>query len=1272
MAAGMLFSGTASATEHTNRESKADTVDQMTVYVSQTGDDAAGDGTQTKPYGTIDKAETVIERAAVAAGRIVISGEVQFRAAAHEKRITITGDGDAATKLIIGDSTSKPVNISGPTIMEKIQLRPKNKGQNAGLLQTGQEELVLGQGVVMDQYSGYLRVGADLASAGDPEGAGSVPTLTIDSLSHNNVGSKQSNYIRIGTGYGNWMNGVMVTVNGGTIEEMNIHRQTQFSKDVNFVFNGGTVKKLTTSFNTIPGTTEAPYQFKQALQIVFNNGMRIENFEKELFDKISDNGGKWYLYGAEGGSLSTTETAGTFKVNGEKFAKATLKSDPTKVYYGNPGDTLTVPAGEYDVTYVDDMQKKNILYIKSDGTADDCIIQDVNIQPGVQYTVSYDYKVVNGQINENGAYLVLKGGAGFMNGNKTYRNSFKYDKVQKFDAIEDNGMRVKCTFTLSEGEVDSSGNYKIGFYFHPNDAGKSAEFYIANFKVYAASDEKQKNLLWNDGSKKDMHGWHSNWRSAAEGSEEFGPNENLTKYTAKYVDYDASYFKPMFHVIDRGEGNPDLMQNVSLEKGKTYTVSFKYKFVTGYENYSVYFAVGKEAPQKVNSPVYYYQSNSDSNMFDKVVYGTEWSEIAYVFTMNDDRLMDGKNACSVGFRFIERTGCSTEIYIADMVLYETNSAEKTNLLSVSNCENGMYGWHGTWRSAAKDSMKFQEFEGRYNIAAYVPYEERYFKKVGYGDANEDAYIDVLDLVRQKRMLKANTYSPYADSNKDGVLTEEDLSATRKHLVCWEEIQNLIIPYKVQNGGAQAQTDILKKKIKENKDSIFVSSTGNTYYVDAIAGNDANSGTDKDKPLKTISKVNTLALNTGDVVLFKRNTVFRIAEPLKVRNGVKYGTYGTGEKPQFLGSLKDYGKAAWIATGTEGVWRLNEDVAGEAGVVTFDGDTAVGNRVLSLDKLRKNGDYYHNYRGDGSFYLYLKDANPTEYFNHIEIGTTKYLIRGLWQDEANGIKYAKQNVQIENIVMMYCSDTAMDFAHSKNISIKGCEFMWVGGAYKMSENTSYGNAVTLWCDNSDITIESCLFYQIYDAAVTFQGNKPSYSGASESETRTEYKNLVFTNLLIEYSSMNFEYWGSNSSLWKGADQIEGTSDDRADLKPVTVMSGICFKDSMIRFGGYGFGGMNRQYKSSQGCLLGWNSEYYDTDTIENFKIYNNIFDSSDCYIFYSPLSLNQRITISDNTYYQGKSSYRTNHGSDIVATNQQTLEQAIKTFETSPKKIQWIE
>lgn len=332
-------------------ETEAQELNEVTLYVSATGNDETGDGTSSNPYATISKAEAVIEEDTNAdQGRIIISGEVAFSAATHTKMITITGDGQNATKLSLGGATQgKPTAIQGPTTMEAINLAPVSSSYNSGLLESGQYELIFGTDVQVLRFNGNFRVGSDLGQVGTQNGTGETPTLIIDSLSHNNL-AYSSNNIRIGsTGGGSWMDGAMLTVNGGTNNEINIHRPTQFSKDVNLVFNGGTVTTLTTSISSITGT----YKFGKALQIIFNNGMRPITFDKEKFDNIPDDGGKWYIYGDNtGGSLATTDIAGIFLVNGTNVTAKATNMTTNEVYYADCGSYLRIPAGEYNVTYI--------------------------------------------------------------------------------------------------------------------------------------------------------------------------------------------------------------------------------------------------------------------------------------------------------------------------------------------------------------------------------------------------------------------------------------------------------------------------------------------------------------------------------------------------------------------------------------------------------------------------------------------------------------------------------------------------------------------------------------------------------------------------------------------------------------------------------------------------------------------------------------------------------------------------------------------------------
>jgi hypothetical protein len=81
-------------------------------------------------------------------------------------------------------------------------------------------------------------------------------------------------------------------------------------------------------------------------------------------------------------------------------------------------------------------------------------------------------------------------------------------------------------------------------------------------------------------------------------------------------------------------------------------------------------------------------------------------------------------------------------------------------------------------------------------------------------------------------------------------------------------------------------------------------TGTTYYVDAVAGSDASSGTSPSAAWKSVAKVSSAVLAPGDTVLFNRGNVWAGTLSLQ-RNGtaadrISFGAYGSGALPIIRG------------------------------------------------------------------------------------------------------------------------------------------------------------------------------------------------------------------------------------------------------------------------------------------------------------------------------------------------------------------------------------
>lgn len=100
------------------------------------------------------------------------------------------------------------------------------------------------------------------------------------------------------------------------------------------------------------------------------------------------------------------------------------------------------------------------------------------------------------------------------------------------------------------------------------------------------------------------------------------------------------------------------------------------------------------------------------------------------------------------------------------------------------------------------------------------------------------------------------------------------------------------------------------------------SIGQTTYYVASSGNDSNTGRTSDSPFQTISKVNSLALQPGDQVLFRRNDTFRGSLQLRQSgtstSPIVIDAYGSGNKPVLSGAVA---VGNWTNAGNN-VWQAN--------------------------------------------------------------------------------------------------------------------------------------------------------------------------------------------------------------------------------------------------------------------------------------------------------------------------------------------------------------
>lgn len=388
------------------------------------------------------------------------------------------------------------------------------------------------------------------------------------------------------------------------------------------------------------------------------------------------------------------------------------------------------------------------------------------------------------------------------------------------------------------------------------------------------------------------------------------------------------------------------------------------------------------------------------------------------------------------------------------------------------------------------------------------------------------------------------------------------------------------------------------------------------------------------------------------VLFERGSVFRISRHITAVSGVSYGAYGTGPKPAFYNSPKNYAeKGSWRYGDGPNIWAIDFPASpkNDVGTIVFDDGALVGCPKTDFDLLEKDGDFFHS-TAYGVLYLYLSAGSPDTVYNDIEICAGV----GLFSFSLC------ENVVFDNLCLKYCGRHALVGHNTKNITVTNCEIGWIGGTH-LTAIEKYGNGIEFYAGAKNILVENCWLYQIYDAALTFQ-----MTGIAE------FENITFRKNLIEYSTYSVEYFNY---------------DGRGNYGPYR---NIHIEDNIMRFAGYGWTRElgHRRYWIAVGHLVGWSTANEDT---KDFYIQNNIFDVSLSNIVFwnwSDKLSQQGLYVSDNIYCQKPTeeefsvrkamtpnaamNFGQTDGKAYIAHNQQEFEKAVATFDSKPKLVKWCD
>ena len=430
-----------------------------------------------------------------------------------------------------------------------------------------------------------------------------------------------------------------------------------------------------------------------------------------------------------------------------------------------------------------------------------------------------------------------------------------------------------------------------------------------------------------------------------------------------------------------------------------------------------------------------------------------------------------------------------------------------------------------------------------------------------------------------------------------------------------------------------KTELYKQNVLGSENMDLSKIKGTKYYV-SPNGSDSNNGRSPSTPWKSIAKVNSATLRSGDAVLFERGGEFR--GKITAVAGVTYSAYGTGAKPIINGSAKNYADPAlWEKTSIENVYKLKDKVD-NVGLMAFDHTGEIGKYdelvgTMRVSGVSYDGKYFDNQydldtdlhfysnMANGVLYLYSDRGNPGERFRSIELGSGGNLMA----------VSSRKNVTVDNLAFRYggshgvggsgglanhdSNGNLTSINGCANLTVTNCLFSWIGGSI-LSGTTRYGNAVEIFGSVDGYLVQNNWIYQIYDTAITHQISAGSVGN-------THMRDILYKDNLMEYCHWSIEFYNQNCEC----------CNPRETPIHVRIVEDVLSEGNIIRMGGYGWGSRIRQ--SGAALYNSFGLSRVESET-RNFHAKDNIFFrcAGGMYRFYDNAS-EDNLTYESNLWVQ---------------------------------------
>lgn len=380
---------------------------------------------------------------------------------------------------------------------------------------------------------------------------------------------------------------------------------------------------------------------------------------------------------------------------------------------------------------------------------------------------------------------------------------------------------------------------------------------------------------------------------------------------------------------------------------------------------------------------------------------------------------------------------------------------------------------------------------------------------------------------------------------------------------------------------------------------------NTFYIDAGKGNDSLDGLRPEAAWRSLARVNRSTFAPGDKVLFRRGQTWRgqlVPYSGNDSGVITYGAYGEGAKPIFLGSVAANQSEDWQSVGDH-VWGTaskfsnpSQKADGETsflsvdvGNIIFDHGKSTGVKKWSEADLHKEGDFF--YDAHSRRVKVFSTGNPALCHKSIELALCRHIIN------ENGKAY----VTYENLDLRYGAAHGIGGSGVKHIVIRGCNISFIGGGHQFTDAKGrpvrYGNGIEFWSSAHDCLVEDCRIWEIYDAALTNQGD-----GTNVQENITYRRNVIWNS---EYS---FEYWNRGAS---------------------SLTRNVVFEQNTCVDAGHGWGHGQRPDPNGRHLMF-----YNNTAVTTNFFVRNNIFSgATDSLLRLHGRDWTGNLNMDDNCWFQ---------------------------------------